>query len=172
MELAKIKACICEGAAEAAIIDTLLDHDLLIFQRNEMLDESLIRCRDGKTFEARYLRKGFREKISVIRILDSRREHFKLSRAYENKVDVINVITAPEIEMLIILNEGKYNEFKKSGKKPSIFCKDDLKMSGVKSYKFVKEYFGNTDILIRAIKTYSEISKNRRDEYTLLDLLK
>lgn len=172
MELAKIKACICEGAAEAAIIDTLLDHDLLIFQRNEMLDESLIRCRDGKTFETRYLRKGFREKISVIRILDSRREHFKLSRAYENKVDVINVITAPEIEMLIILNEGKYNEFKKSGKKPSIFCKDDLKMSGVKSYKFVKEYFGNTDILIRAIKTYSEISKNRRDEYTLLDLLK
>ncbi len=28
MELAKIKACICEGAAEAAIIDVLLDNDL------------------------------------------------------------------------------------------------------------------------------------------------
>lgn len=30
MELAKIKACICEGAAEAAIIDVLLDNDQLI----------------------------------------------------------------------------------------------------------------------------------------------
>ena len=107
MELAKIKACICEGAAEAAIIDVLLDNDLLIFQREEMLDEGVIRCRDGKTFETRYLRKGFNELISVIRILDSRRENFKLSKAYENKVDVINVITAPEIEMLIIFNEDK-----------------------------------------------------------------
>ena len=40
----------------------------------------------------------------------------ELSKAYENKVDVINVITALEIEMLIILNEDKYNEFKKFGK--------------------------------------------------------
>lgn len=86
MELAKIKACICEGAAEAAIIDVLLDNDLLIFKREEMLDESVIRCRDGKTFETRYLRKGFKEQISVIRILDSRRENFKLSKAYESQV--------------------------------------------------------------------------------------
>ena len=83
MELAKIKACICEGAAEAAIIDVLLDNDLLSFRRDEMLDEGVIRCRDGKTFETRYLRKGFNELISVIRILDSRRENFKLSKAYE-----------------------------------------------------------------------------------------
>ena len=134
MELAKIKACICEGAAEAAIIDVLLDNDLLIFQREEMLDEGVIRCRDGKTFETRYLRKGFNELISVIRILDSRRENFKLSKAYESKVDVINVITAPEIEMLIIFNEDKYNEFKKSGKKPSIFCKENLRMSSIHIY--------------------------------------
>lgn len=43
------------------------------------------------------------------------------------KVDVINVITAPEIEMLIILNEGLYSEFKKSGIKPSEFCKAKMK---------------------------------------------
>ena len=90
MELAKYKACICEGSAENAIIDTLLDHNLLIFAREEMLEEEVIRCRDGKRFEEKYLRKGFPEKISVIRILDSRRENFKLSKAYEHKVDVIN----------------------------------------------------------------------------------
>ena len=172
MELAKIKACICEGAAEAAIMDVLLDNNLLIFKREEMLDETVIRCRDGKTFENRYLRKGFNEFVSVIRILDSRIENFMLSKAYERKVDVINVITAPEIEMLIIFNEDKYNEFKKSGKKPSIFCKENLKMSNVKSYDFVKNYFRNSKILVQAIRKYNEISKIRKGEYTLLDLLK
>lgn len=128
MELAKYKACICEGSAESAIMDMLLDYGLLIFSREEMIEEEVIRCREGKKFEEKYLRKGFMDKISVIRILDSRRENFKLSKAYAGKVDVINVITAPEIEMLIIFNEDKYKEFKKSGKKPSSFCKEDLKM--------------------------------------------
>ena len=59
MKLAKYKACICEGSAESAIIDTLVDNDLLIFSRDEMLDESVIRCRSAKRFEERYLRKGF-----------------------------------------------------------------------------------------------------------------
>ena len=161
MELAKYKACICEGSAENAIIDILLDNDLLIFTREEMLEEEVIRCRDGKRFEEKYLRKGFLEKISVIRILDSRRENY-----------VINVITAPEIEMLIIFNEDKYKEFKKSEKKPSDFCKEDLKMTSVKSYRFVKDYFSDPDILLTSIKKYHEISKIRKGEYTLLDLLK
>ena len=55
----------------------------------------------------------------MIRILDSRREEFRLSKAYEQKIDVVNVITAPEIEMLIIHAEGAYDQFKRSGKKPS-----------------------------------------------------
>lgn len=102
MELAKYKACICEGAAENAIMDILLDADLLIFSREEMLEEAVIRCREGKKFEQKYLRKGFNDKISVIRILDSRREKFKIGKAYEHKIDVVNIITAPEIEMLIM----------------------------------------------------------------------
>lgn len=109
VELAKYKAGICEGSAEAAIIDILVDNDLLIFSRSEMLDESAIRSRGAKRFEERYLRKGFDNQISVIRILDSHREEFRLSKAYANKIDVINVVTAPEIEMLIIHNEGRMN---------------------------------------------------------------
>ncbi len=41
-------ACICEGSEESAIIDILVDNDLLIFSREEMLDESVIRCRNAK----------------------------------------------------------------------------------------------------------------------------
>ena len=172
MELAKYKACICEGAAESAIMDILLDYGLLIFSKEEMLEEEVIRCREGRKFEEKYLRKGFKDKISVIRILDSRRENFKLSKAYANKVDVINVVTAPEIEMLIIFNENKYKEFKKSGKKPSSFCKEDLKMADVKSYDIVKSYFSDPMVLVAAIKKYHEMSKVPRGEYTLMDLLR
>ena len=108
-----------------------------------------------KKFEEKYLRKGFKDKISVIRILDSRGENFKLSKAYAGKVDVINVVTAPEIEMLIIHNENKYKEYKKSRKKPSDFCKEDLRMADVKSYRFVKSYFADPMVLVAAIKKTS-----------------
>ena len=85
----------------------------------------MLRCRSASAFESRYLRKGFSGKITVYRILDSRREKFRLGKAYEHKVDVINVVTAPEIEMLIILNENRYDDFKKSGMKPSEYCMTD-----------------------------------------------
>ena len=51
MELAKYKACSCEGSAESAIMDMLLDYGLLIFSREEMIEEEVIRCREGKKFE-------------------------------------------------------------------------------------------------------------------------
>ena len=99
MKLSKYIACICEGAAEQAIIERLLDANKLIFTYDDMIEGEVIRCRSAKKFEERYLRKGFDEKITVLRILDSRREKFKLSKAYAPKIDVINVITAPEIEI-------------------------------------------------------------------------
>ena len=133
-------ACIAEGGAETAIIDILLDHHLLIFDREEMLDEQVLRCRSASMFESKYLRKGFSGKITVYRILDSRRENFRMSKAYEHKVDVINVVTAPEIEMLIILNENRYVDFKKSGMKPSEYCMRSLKLHCVKSYDFVTTF--------------------------------
>lgn len=171
MELSHYKAVLCEGAAEEAIINILLDDQRLIFEREELLEEKPLRIRQANRFEARYLRKGFSEKISIIRILDSRNENFKLSKAYKSKVDVINIVTAPEIEMLIIINEGMYKTFCKSRKKPSDFCKTNLKMPNVKSYQFISDYFANPDDLIQAIIEYDSIHKNT-GEYSLKDLLK
>lgn len=172
MELSKYNACICEGTAEQVIMDLLLDNNKLIFSRNELLEHEVLRCRTGKNFEEQYLRKGFTEQITVFRILDSRRENFKLSKAYQNKVKIINVITAPEIEMLVILNEGKYADYKKSSKKPSEYCKSDLKYHDVKSATFVRSYFNDIDILIRAIIEYKRVSNVQRNEITLADILK
>ncbi len=165
-------ACIAEGASETAIIDILLDHHLLIFERKEMLEERVLRCRSASTFESRYLRKGFSEKITVYRILDSRRENFRLSKAYEHKVDVINVITAPEIEMLIIFNENRYDDFKKSDMKPSEYCRAVLKYRYVKTYDFIAQYFSDPAILISAIKKYTELSRIPKGEWALLNLIR
>lgn len=172
MELTKYVACICEGAAEQAIIELLLDDDKLIFTRDDMLEGEPIRCRSAKGFEAQYLRKGFTEGITVLRILDSRREQFRLSKAYVDKIEVINVITAPEIEMLIVFRGGKYEEYKRSGMKPSEFCKIELRYSTVKNAEFVKSYFADTTTLISALKEYKRVSHIQRGEYTLADLLK
>lgn len=115
--MGKYIACICEGAAERAILDLLLDEHKLIFEREDLIEEEVLRCRKGKEFEERYLRKGFVEKITIYRVLDSRSEKFNLSKAYEQKVDIKNVITAPEIEKLIICNEHKNKEYEKKNEK-------------------------------------------------------
>ena len=170
--MAKYVACICEGGAERAIIDLLLDNHMLVFDREQLLEEEVLRCRSAKEFEDKYLRKGFREKITVYRILDSRRENFKLSTIYQSKIDVINVVTAPEIEILIIYNEGKYKEFKNSGEKPSVYCKSTLRYKDVKSYDFIQKYFADINLLKRALHEYRRVSKVQKDEIALYDLLK
>lgn len=165
-------ACICEGSAENAIMDILLEHEMLIFDQMQLLEGEIIRSRSAKQFETRFLRKGFNKKITVLRILDSRNENFKLSKAYKGKVSVIDIITAPEIEMLIILSENKYNEYKKSDKKPSDFCKMDLNCGNVKSYDFVRNHFKDINKLTSSIREYKRMSKIKKGEYTLFDLLK
>lgn len=171
--MSRYKACICERGAETAIMDLLLDQNKLIFSRDELLEGEILRTRKGKEFETRYLKKNFSGKITVYRILDSRRENFKISKAYQQKVEVVNVITAPEIEMLIICNEGKYHDFeKKKNMSPSEYCKSILKMKNVKSVSFVKEYFADVSILEKSLHEYKRISKVRKSEKTIYDLLR
>ena len=43
--MAKYKACICEGGAERAILELLLEQDKLIFSKEELLEEEIINSR-------------------------------------------------------------------------------------------------------------------------------
>lgn len=166
-------ACICEGGAETAIMDILLDNDLLIFKREQLLEESVLPRTSVKEFERRYLRMAFDQKIIIFRVIDSRGEEFNLSKAYRCQVEIINVITAPEIEMLIIASQKKYDEYKRSGvKKPSDYCKNVLGIKNVKSPKYIKEYFSDPDYLIDSIKEYNRVHKQKNNEASLYDLLK
>ena len=165
-------ACICEGGAETAILDILLDNDLLIFGREQLIDESVISRTSVKEFERRYLRQEYDGKILILRVIDSRSEQFNLSKPYQCQVELINVITAPEIEILIIASLGKYEDYRKSGiKKPSDYCKTVLAMKNVKSQKFVSEYFADPEFLVKSIKEYHRVHKQKSNESSLYDLL-
>lgn len=168
-------ACLCEGTAEKTIMEILLDAGKLKFQREDLLEGEILRVRGGAQFAKRYLSKGIREKIRVYRILDSHNENFKISKPYQKKIEVINVVTSPEIEMLIIINEGLYDDFsrKKTKKKlkPSDYCKVKFKNKNIKSEAFVREYFSDIDQLIASIKEYQRITAVRENEKCLADLL-
>lgn len=174
IEYNDIVACICEGGAETAIMNILFENNLLIF--DELLDDKIIRSRSAKKFEKEYLRKDFNTEITIFRILDSRGEAFNLSKLYKDKVKVINIITAPEIEMLIIYNENCYkhfkNEYNKHKVKPNEYCKTHLNYKNVKSEEFVANYFSNYNILLSAIKQYRKNSKIKKGEMSLIDLIK
>lgn len=73
--------------------------------------------------------------------------------------------------MFVIFNEGKYEDYKRSGKKPSDFCITDLKYPDVKSTNFVKWYFADVTSLIESIEEYRRVSNVPNGEYTLYDLL-
>lgn len=170
MRSSDLIACLCEGSMEQAIMEILLENNRLIFEREQLLEEEILRCRSAKNFERDYLNKTTTEMITVYRILDSTNENFKLSGPYLKRVTVVNIITAPEIEMLVIHAEGKYDDYSRKRMKPSDYVKQHLKMGKIKSYEFAKKYFYDVDILVNAIQQYKQKSANKNG--TLADLLK
>ena len=53
LNLGEKVAVICEGGAETAIIEILLDADRLIFTENDLFHGEIIRCRSTETFVQR-----------------------------------------------------------------------------------------------------------------------
>ncbi|WP_276804062.1 N-6 DNA methylase [Lactobacillus hominis] len=166
-------AIITEGNTERAIIDVLLAHDALKFNRQDMLQEEIIRCRNGKRFARQFLDKSFDRKICVYRILDSRAENFNVPKAYERKIsEIINLTTRPEIEILFILYHHDYQRYTNGNfAKPSIYVKDNYNdLNKVKSYQDNFDFWDqNFDMLISILKQYKSYHPN--DE-TIADLLK
>ncbi|MDO4280775.1 MAG: hypothetical protein Q4C56_04010 [Peptococcaceae bacterium] len=170
-------ACMCEGGAEAATINILLDNDLLWFSRAQLLDGgALLRRCKVRDFEKRYLRQAFSKKIIVIRVLDSKGENFKLKAAYQHQVDkIVDIITAPEIEILVIIAQGKYQDFqgkRHQHKKPSDYCKQVLKLKDVKKPEFISGYFSDVNKLLAAIREYDRLHRKEKGELSLSALLK
>ena len=168
-------ACLCEGNAEREIMDILMENGLLSFSMDDLLSNDFIRRLSGREFCTRYL--GYRlggMTVDIIHIQDSRTERFDIPKAYKKVIrSDKRCITSPEIEILIILAEGRYEDFRKSRKKPSEYCKSELGMRKVKSREFVRSYFLDADRLLKALRLYREYYGRTQDpsDIILYDLL-
>lgn len=168
---------IYEGSSEKAIYDLLYSNDYLIYKKDSELIRKSTGTRQAKKFAYENLRQDYEGiPVNIVRILDSDKENFNLGKEYSERIDsgeikIHNIVTSPEIEILVILNEQKYDEFKKAKykNKAAEFCKSYLKYNKIKSYDFIKTYFSSNDLLI-TIKKYNEITKNNNlNLYDLLD---
>ena len=167
-------AIIAEGGAETAILRLLIENRRLIFEPEDLYKGKIFSQRSAKAF-AKELNLETSRKIHIYRVIDSRTERFVLPKVYDHKVSVIDTLyTRPEIEMLYVIDSGRYEEFQRSGiQKPSEFIKKLVKpKKPFKSQQVVTDYWaGRMDDLVSAIREYARMSV---DDYaqTLAVLLK
>ena len=131
------------------------------------------RKRKSIDIQDEYLKFEYDWPVCIVRVLDSLRERFKLGTLYAERYPIINVYTRPEIEMLIIIRENKYNDYikQKSILKPSIFCKNNLKLPHVKSAAFLQKYWSSADEIVEAAIEYRRLTHLERGELTLADII-
>ncbi|NVO88370.1 hypothetical protein HWN39_07610 [Lactobacillus rhamnosus] len=169
-------AIIAEGGAEYALMTLLLDHHCLKFERQDLLEQDIIRTRSALQFQKKHLDRAMDRKVHIYRILDSRREHFKLGIPYQKRVSKIEALyTRPEIEILYIINEGKYETFKKGNTKPHEYVRRQLAnmpKGNIKSKDYVTAYWEpQLERLIETIREYARITPDPFEQ-TLAAILK
>lgn len=171
-----IVACICEGNTEKNIISILLENNDLIFTKEQLLDNQILqgKYKKAKIFSDQYLTMDYGEKKLIILLIQDHKNSYVIKAPYSEKIKgKYLVVTAPEIEMLMIHSSGLYNKFQKSKKKPSLFLSEEWKIgtAKIKNTKFIKDFYEKNS-LVDAIKVHSKKSKKNSKYKLLYDILK
>ena len=124
--------------------------------------------------------KNYNKEVTVLRIGDSQRDKLIIPDELKDIVSpnrIYKYCTLPEIEMLLIINEGLYSEFLKSNDKPKEFAKKNIRYNKTKydqSSEFFVNYYGGRRManLIDNLKKYKHLKKHNKDQLYLADLLK
>ena len=128
-------ACFYEGTSEKAILDMLVDAHMLVFERDQLVNETFqsmqtISQKNIEVFSETILRQvDPQDKMDIIVVADSKIVP-RFSSLYQDRVgEIYIVLTKPEIEMLMIYHEGWNKEFQKvkSSTKPKEFVTQKLK---------------------------------------------
>ncbi|KAF1303598.1 hypothetical protein BAU16_03965 [Enterococcus sp. JM9B] len=152
----------------------MLDNEMLVFSRENLLTEEPLgnKYRKGETFTKDFLTMTFEKPLIILLIQDDATK-FKVKKPYDEKIGEIHyVVTAPEIEMLMIIHKRLQDRYKKQKKKPSIFLAEHEKKSTakIKSSTFIRSVF-TQETLIAALIEYNRITKND-ENLRLIDLVK
>lgn len=174
----------CEGNNELTIVNLLLDADRFLFTRNDLLGLVPYHARQIKSSSiVRLALEQYNNKVEVLRIGDILSDLLVIPDEYLSLISSVSKFcTKPELEILLIINEGRYNEYTKlkagSHKiSPKSFCKANIIYGHTQydnSSDFYRRYYGKRiDLLVNNIKTYHQLQKaHRKDEYYLASLLK
>lgn len=159
----------CEGTAEKVAVDILLEADALVFPKADVVD--VTRLRKASDIQDKYLNLDYDWPLCVVRVLDSRKERFKLGNLYAGRFPVVSYVTYPEIEVLAIIREGAWRRWRGGRMKPSDFCKQELGMREVKREGFLRGYW-DADSLTAAARVYRRLSKIPKGKLCLADLIR
>lgn len=173
----------CEGTNELEIINILIENDLLVFTEDDLLGLSAYHARqiDNSGVVKNALNIYPENDIAIIRIGDKLNEELEIPEEYKYKIScgIKKYCTLPELEILLIISEGLWEQFNKvkTKQKAKTFAKKNIKFNRKKydnSTKFYREYYGDSpEKLVTAIKEYKQKHKShKKDELYLADLLK
>ena len=172
---------ICEGPNELCIMRILLNNDKLIFGDDELIGLTPYFARQLNNATVKNELDIYPGKdVVVMRVGDVQNENLKIPEDYSEKIiRVEKYCTKPELEMLLIISEGKVAEFEKTKStiSPKEYAKTHIRF-GKKKYdnstQFFMDYYGSDpDSLVEAIREYKRIKgAHKKGELYLADLLK
>lgn len=172
-------ACICEGPSEVCVVDMLLNRGALAFGRSQLLTGKPLGSlyfRSQTRFTGQFLGMDYGDDGLVLLVVQDRKNaSYEIRPPYSEKISCARyVVTAPEIEMLMVHSCNLYDKYKKQKEKPSVFMAQQLKVktSKLKSRGFVEDFYRTYD-LIEAIREHKRkgVLSGKRVIY-LADLLK
>lgn len=171
----------CEGPNELEVIKMLLEHDKLIFTDDDLLGLVPYHARQiGNNSAVKLALNAYYGDVHILRIGDKLNDKLKIPKEYRSKIkEIIKYCTKPELEMLLIISEGKNSDFEKVKSKmsPKTFSKENVVYNRTRynnSTAFYREYYGERiDLLVKTIRRYKRLKgKHEKDEFYLADLLK
>ncbi len=161
-----------EGKCELTLLNILIEQGLFKIAVHDMLDEQVFHKRQLDEYIYTLVRSlPKEEKITIIRIGDTLTDALVINEKYEAWFEKeVKVCTKPELEILIILNEGLFKEFNKKGLKPSVFLRMQ-KIGYSKKNEYIYRYFSQSN-LKELLLEYKRIKIHLKDEHYLVDYLK
>ena len=173
----------CEGPNEKAVVDMLLDAGCLEFSEDDLVGLTVYHARQLTAPVIKTALSIYTGEFAVYRIGDSMTDKLPVPPDYQGRIKgTRKFCTKPELEMLLIIAEGKEAEFEKvkAGKrkmKAKDFCKANVVHNRKRydnSTQFYRDYFGSDiEMLVDVIEKYKQThGAHKKDEAYLADLLK
>ena len=171
---------LCEGRNEVCIINLLLKHNKLKFCIDDLVALKPFNARQLTNPTIKSELRIYNQPVKVLRIGDTQHDKIIIPSDLNDiiaKDRIYKYCTLPELEILIIINEGLYKKFLKSKETPKTFVKRNIIYNNRRydqSSAFLEMYYGGkrVNMLIQNLIDYKHLKKHKKDELYIADLLK